>query len=98
MQSSREAWFLIVSVPLYALLIGSEILLSNWKGKRWYSLKATLQNVYLTLINAGLDLLLRWGFYVSVLMWSYEHHFFSIQNPWLYWGLLFLLEDLAFYV
>jgi sterol desaturase/sphingolipid hydroxylase (fatty acid hydroxylase superfamily) len=98
MQSSREAWFLIISIPLYAILIGAEILMSNWKGKNFYSFKATLQNVYLTLTNAGLDLLLRWAFYVSVLMWSYEHRFFTIEHAWLYWFALFILEDLAFYV
>ena len=98
MQSARETWFLIFSIPLYAILIGTEILLSNWKGKGFYSVKATIQNVYLTLINAGLDLLLRWAFYVSVLMWCYSNHFFRIENAWLYWLLLFILEDLAFYI
>jgi hypothetical protein len=56
MQSARETWFLILSVPLYAILIGAEILLSNWQQKKFYSVKATVQNVYLTLVNAGLDL------------------------------------------
>lgn len=98
MQSSREAWFILISIPLYAILIGTEIILSNWKAKKFYSFKDTLQNVYLTLTNAALDLLLRWAFYVSVLMWSYSHHFFVIENVWLYWFTLFILEDLAFYV
>ena len=98
MQSARETWFLLLSVPLYAILIGAEIILSNWQQKKFYSIKATLQNVYLTLVNAGLDLLLRWAFYISVLTWSYNHHFFTIDNPWLYWFGLFILEDFAFYV
>lgn len=97
MQSSRETWFLLMSVPLYIILIGAEIIMSNWKGHKYYTLKDTLQNVYLTLTNAALDLLLRTLFYVSVLMWSYQQHFFSIENVFLYWFLLFLLEDLAFY-
>lgn len=96
--NSRETIFLIFSIPFYSLLIGTEILLSNWQQKKFYTLKATLQNVYLTLINAGLDLLLRWAFYVSILMFCYEHHFFQIDNPWIYWPLLFVLEDFAFYV
>lgn len=98
MQSTREAWFLIISIPLYAILIGTEIVLSNWTTKKYYSLKDTFQNVYLTLTNAGLDLLLRWAFYVSVLMWSYHHQFTSITNAWLYWFTLFILEDFAFYI
>ena len=95
---SRETIFLILSVPFYALLIGAEILMSNWKGHRFYSLKSTFQNIYLTLLNGGLDLLLRSLFYVSVLSFCYEHQFLKIDNPWIYWPLLFLLEDLAFYI
>ena len=98
MQSSREAWFFLISIPLYAILIGTEILLSNWTGKKFYSLKDTLQNVYLTILNAGLDLVLRWVFYVSVLMIAHEHRLFTIENVWLYWFVLFMLEDLAFYI
>ncbi|RYF87259.1 MAG: sterol desaturase family protein, partial [Chitinophagaceae bacterium] len=97
MQSSRETWFLLMSVPLYAVLIGAELLLSNWKGNKYYTLKDTLQNVYLTLSNGALDLLLRTLFYVSVLAWCYEQRFFVVENVYLYWILLFLLEDLAFY-
>ncbi len=97
MQSSREAWFLMLSIPIYAVLIGTEILFSNWHGKKFYSWKSVLQNVYLTLLNAGLDLLMRVAFYVAVLMWCYDHRFTEISNPWIYWPLLFILEDLAFY-
>lgn len=96
--SSRETWFLLTSVPLYIILIGAEILLSNWQGRKFYTLKGTLQNIYLSLINGGLDLLLRWAFYISVLMWCYQHHFFTVQNVYLYWILLFFLEDFAFYI
>ncbi len=95
---SRETWFLILSIPFYAIVIGTEILLSNWQHKKLYTLKATLQNVYLTLINAGLDMFLRWAFYISILTWSYNHHFFKIENAYLYWFALFILEDFAFYV
>ncbi len=98
MHSSREALFILFSIPLYAILIGAEILLSNWQQRKFYSFKATLQNIYLTLVNAGLDFLLRIAFYVSVLTWSYNHHFFQIQNPYLYWFALFNLEDFAFYI
>ncbi len=98
MHSSRETWFLLCSIPLYAILIGTEIILSNWRTRNFYTLKSTFENIYLTLVNAGLDILLRWAFYVSVLMWSYSHHFFKIENVYAYWFLLFILEDFAFYV
>ena len=98
MHSSREAWFFLISIPLYTILIGTEILLSNWTARKIYSFKSTLQNIYLTLINASLDVALRWLFYVSVLMWSYHHQFFKIENIYLYWFALFILEDFAFYI
>ncbi len=97
MQSSRETWFLLMSVPLYIILIGAEIIMSNWKGNKYYTLKDSIQNIYLTITNGALDLLLRFLFYVSILMWCYQHRFFYIENIYLYWLLLFLLEDLAFY-
>lgn len=97
MNSARETWFLLLSVPFYVIIIVAEIILSNWQHKNFYSLKETVRNIYLMLVNAGLDLLLRWAFYISVLMWCYHHQFFTIQTPWLYWFLLFILEDLAFY-
>ena len=98
MHSSHETWFLLLSVPIYIIFIAAEIILSNWGEKKFYSIKGVLQNVYLTLMNASLDLILRWAFYVSILMWTYEHHFFKIENPYLYWVLLFIFEDLAFYI
>lgn len=98
MHSSRETLMLLYSIPLYTLLIGTEILLSHWKEYKFYSLKSTLQNIYFTLLNAGLDLALRTLFYVAVLMWCYERKFFEVQNLYLYWFLLFILEDVVFYL
>lgn len=97
MNSARETWFLLFSVPFYVIIIGAEILLSNWQHKKFYSVKETLWNIYLMLMNAGLDALLRWAFYISILVWSYDHRLFTIETPWLYWTALFFLEDLAFY-
>ncbi len=98
MQSARENWFLLLSIPFYTILIGAEILMSNWAGKKYYTIKDVIQNVLLTLMNASLDFLLRTIFYVAVLLWAYKQHFFKIENPYIYWPLLFVLEDFAFYV
>ncbi len=97
MSLSREMWFLLMSVPLYTVLISAEIILSNCKGNKYYTLKDTLQNVYLTIFNGSLDLFFRTLFYISILTWCYAHRVFYIDNIVLYWALLFLLEDLAFY-
>lgn len=99
MQSSaRETWFLLTSVPLYILLIAAEILISNWHGTKFYTIKDTMQNIFLSCINAGIDLFLRWIFYIAVLIFCYEHHFVTIHNVYVYWIVLFFLEDIAFYI
>ena len=97
MQSARETWFLLLSIPFYTILIGAEIAFSNWNHKKYYSVRDTIQNIYFTLLNAGLDGLMRWLFYISVLALSYKFHFFRFDNAWAYWFALFLLVDLAFY-
>lgn len=97
MHSARESWFLLLSIPFYTILIGTEIILSNWKHKKRYSLRDTIQNIYFTILNAGLDAFLRWLFYISVLAWCYQYQFFKIENPYLYWFILFILVDFAFY-
>ncbi|HQW92372.1 MAG: sterol desaturase family protein [Chitinophagaceae bacterium] len=98
MQSAREALFLLFSIPFYMILIGAEIIFSNLQQKKYYSVRDTVQNIYFTLLNAGLDGLLRVLFYISVLAWSYQHHFIQIENPYWYWIILFIGVDLAFYV
>ena len=97
MPSAKESWFLLLSIPFYAVLIGAEIFFSNLKQKKYYSVKDTVQNVYLTLLNASLDGLLRWLFYISIMVWVYQYHFFSFNNIYLYWFVLFMLVDLALY-
>lgn len=97
LQLFRETWFVIISIPFYSILIGTEILMSNWSGKKFYTFRDAVQNIYLMVLNAGLDVLLRWLFYAAVLMFCYKYHFFKIENAFLYWFALFILEDLAFY-
>jgi sterol desaturase/sphingolipid hydroxylase (fatty acid hydroxylase superfamily) len=97
MEFAREKWFLLASIPFYTILIGAEILFSNWQQRAYYTVKDVLQNIVFTVLNAGLDGILRLLFYLTVLKFTYSHAFVHIENPWLYWPLLFLLEDFAFY-
>jgi sterol desaturase/sphingolipid hydroxylase (fatty acid hydroxylase superfamily) len=85
-----------MSIPIYAVLIPLELFASNYFHKKWYSWKETLSNVYLNILNALID----GGFRViavGILLNIYSHKFFVLQHSWLYWVLLFLLEDCAFY-
>jgi sterol desaturase/sphingolipid hydroxylase (fatty acid hydroxylase superfamily) len=94
----KEQLLILISTPLYLLVIGAEMLLSHLHLKKYYKLKDTLMNVYLCLINGGIDLLFR-AVYVVILLWFFNFRFVDLSfNPILYWGLLFLLEDLMFYI
>ncbi|MEO7394621.1 MAG: sterol desaturase family protein [Chitinophagaceae bacterium] len=94
----KEQLLILFTTPLYILVIGVEVLLSHFHLKKYYSIKETLTNVYLCLLNGGIDLLFR-AVYVVVLLWFYKFHVVDFSfNPWLYWILLFILEDIVFYV
>lgn len=98
MHSAREAIFLMFTVPIYTVLIGIELILSHWQHRPFYSIRSTLENVLFTLLNASIDLVLRSVFYVAVLLFCFEHRLVQIETAWVYWLLLFVLEDLAFYI
>src|ERR1700733_12229693 len=94
----KEQMLIIFTTPVYLIVIGIEVFLSHLHVKKYYTLKDTLINVYLCLMNGGIDLLFR-AVYIVVLLWFYNFHFISFSfNPWLYWILLFILEDLTFYL
>lgn len=93
----KEQLLILISTPIYIIIIGLEIILSNIRLKKFYSFKETLMNVYLCLLNGGIDLLFR-SIYVLILVVLYQYHFVDFSfNPFIYWFLLFILEDIAFY-
>ncbi len=94
----KEQLLILISTPIYLLVIGFEIVLSHIHLKKYYLLKDTLMNVYLCLVNGGIDLLFR-AVYVVILLWFYKFHFVDFSfNPFVYWFALFILEDLIFYI
>ncbi len=93
----NEQLLLLITTPLYIIIIGAEIILSNLHLKKYYTLKDTLMNMYLCILNGSIDLLFR-AVYLVILIAFYNFHIISFTfNPVLYWFLLFIFEDLAFY-
>ena len=93
----NEQLLILITTPLYLIVIGFEIVLSNLHLKKYYTLKGTLMNIYLCILNGGIDLLFR-AVYVVILALMFQFHFVDFHfNPFLYWFLLFILEDLVFY-
>lgn len=87
----------LLSIPIYGIIIPLEILLSHLNGWNFYTWKQTLLNVYLNLLNVGLDLLLR-GVALAVLVFAAGFAPAIDLNPVVYWTLLFLGEDLLFWL
>jgi sterol desaturase/sphingolipid hydroxylase (fatty acid hydroxylase superfamily) len=94
--SFREAILILISTPIYAIVIGIEIIFSHLHDHKRYTNKGVLTNLYLMLANMSLDFLMR-GVCLAVLNYFFQFHFINIQNIYLYWFLLLLLQDFMFY-
>ena len=92
----REQILILTSTPIYIIIIGLEILLSNYQHRKLYTWKDTIANIYLMLLNGGIDLLFR-VVYLVVLNYFYQHHFISITNVVAYWFVLLIAEDFLYY-
>ncbi|HJY23747.1 MAG TPA: sterol desaturase family protein, partial [Hanamia sp.] len=93
----KEQLLILITTPLYIVVIGFEIVLSHLHLKKIYTLKETLMNMYLCLLNGGIDLLFR-VVYVVILAYFFRFHFVDFSfNLFLYWFLLFIAEDISFY-
>jgi len=97
MHAFKESLLVFISIPLYSIIIGFELLYSYVKNKNLYSTKGLLSNIYLTSLNMGLDILVR-GICLLVLGVFYETRFASWNgNLVLYWVLLVITEDFMYY-
>ncbi|MFT3946073.1 MAG: sterol desaturase family protein [Agriterribacter sp.] len=96
MDSLREQILILVSTPIYILIIGLEVLLSNYRHQKLYTWKDTVTNVYLMVMNSAIDLMFR-GVYILILDYFYRHHVIGFNNVIVYWVMLLLLEDFLYY-
>jgi sterol desaturase/sphingolipid hydroxylase (fatty acid hydroxylase superfamily) len=97
MDDIRESWLVLISVPIYAIVIGLEFFYSYFKNKGLYSTKGLLSNIYLTALNMGLDVLVR-AICIFVLIYFFQFHFINLSfNSILYWTILILAEDFMYY-
>lgn len=93
----KEQLLILITTPVYLIVILLEIILSNLHFKKYYTVKETLMNVYLCVLNGGIDLLFR-AVYIFILAVFYNYHFIGFSAiPVVYWISLFILEDLAYY-
>lgn len=98
MNELQQRIFTLFSIPVYAVFIPLEIILSNFRHLGFYSVKESLVNIYLNLLNAGIDLLLRFLIGLSVLYFFYQYRMDLHLHPVAYWILLLLGEDFMFWL
>ncbi len=96
MGSLREQMLILISTPLYLVVIGLEILLSHLQEQRSYTINDTFTNIYLMLANASIDLLFR-GIYIWILTYFYAHSLISLKEGVAYWCILLVAEDFMYY-
>ncbi|MFT4154656.1 sterol desaturase family protein [Parafilimonas sp.] len=96
MDSLREQWLILISTPIYFIIIGLEILLSHLSHRKTYTLKDTVTNLYLMLANSGIDLAFR-IVYLAILQYFFSHAVMQWHNAFLYWMILLLAEDFLYY-
>ncbi len=100
MEPLRETILFWISMPIYVLVIGAEMLFSHFGHRHLYSTKGFFSNLYLTSLNFGLDALMK---FVGV--WMFMNYFcdlggFQIKaewNPVIYWVVLTVAEDFMYY-
>ncbi len=86
----------LFATPITIGLIVLEIIYSSIYHKKYYDVKETLTNFYLTALNIGVNLAVR-VFYIFIYTYFYEHRFFQIENVFFYWFTLVMLEDVMYY-
>jgi sterol desaturase/sphingolipid hydroxylase (fatty acid hydroxylase superfamily) len=96
MTNTAEQLLLLISTPIYIIVIGIEILLSSIHNMQNYNVKNSFTNFYLMLLNGGLDFLLR-GFYIGVFSYLYTYKIITWQYAFLYWIVLLIFEDFLYY-
>ncbi len=96
MNEFRESLLILITTPIYIVVIGGEILYSYLHKRHLYTTKGILANIYLSSLNFTLDIVIR-GVCLFVLNYFYQFRFFEIQHIVLYWVTLAVAEDFMFY-
>ncbi len=81
---------------IYLIIIGAEVFVSNYHHRRLYTWRETFTTIMLSLLNGGIDLLIR-GVYLIILTFIYNLRLVAWEQSVLYWLVLFLLIDFQFY-
>lgn len=96
MENFLETVLFLITTPLFVIFIGLEMYVSNKERNHRYSVAGFWENMYLMIVNTGLDLLMRLFaiyFFTEILTYRAVEWNHGIA----YWILLFLFEDITFW-
>lgn len=96
MDSLREQLVILISTPLYVVVILAEMILSHYKHRNTYTVRDTLTNLYLMLLNSGVDLAFRLV-YLVIFQWFWVHRVFEFEQSFWYWFWLVVGMDFLYY-
>src|SRR3990167_7754459 len=97
MQAFNESVFFLFASPVYLVIILSEIIFSNIAHKKWYSVKGTIENLWLMTANLFVDIGMRIIALIA-LDYFFGFRFTQIEDAFFYWFILLLLQDLTFWI
>lgn len=95
-QSFRETVLFLISTPLYIIFIGLELYLSNHNRDHLYSKRGAYDNLRILLVNLVIDITMRAASLFCLIAFV-PYHVIQVNNPFIYWITLILLQDLSFY-
>jgi len=88
---------IVLSIPVFFILIGVELLVERFTHKELYRFPDAIANLSCGITSQLSGLFLK-IFAVGIYQFLYEHFsLFVLEKNWLYWLVLILLVDLAYY-
>jgi alkylglycerol monooxygenase len=88
---------IVLSIPIFFILIGIEVIVDRFTNQNLYRLPDAIANLSCGITSQLSGLFLK-IFAIGIYQYLFQHFaFFSWDKTWLYWVVLVLLVDLAYY-
>ncbi|MBX2946787.1 MAG: sterol desaturase family protein [Cyclobacteriaceae bacterium] len=88
---------IVLSIPIFFILMGIELIVERLTHQKLYRLPDSIANLSCGITSQLSGLFLK-IFAIGAYQFLFEHFaFFTLERTWLYWLMLFLLADMAYY-
>lgn len=94
-----QEFIYMLSVPIHSTAILGEMVYSHFMKRKLYTVGDTATNLYIAILNFLLDLLMK-GIAFGVMYFFYQYRIINFEPEFgiVYWILVFILQDFAYYV